>query len=46
MLRDLYDGYSVVVPTSEEHAKFMIHVAQYYIDKQQQQTFDALKREY
>lgn len=45
-LDELYRGDKVVIPSSIEHAKFMIQVAQSYIDQQHQQTIDALKKDY
>lgn len=45
-LEELQRGDSVVIPSSIWHAKFMIRVAQNYIDQQHQQTFDALKKDY
>ena len=46
LLDELYQGDKVVIPSSIEHAKFMIQVAQSYIDQQHQQTVDALKKDY
>jgi hypothetical protein len=43
-LDELYRGDSVVLPSSEEHAKFMILVAQNYLDQKYQETFDALTK--
>ncbi len=45
-LEELHRGDSVVIPVSMEHAKFMLRVAQHYIDQQLQETFDALKKDY
>lgn len=45
-LDELYRGDKVVVPSSIEHAKFMIMVAQNYINQQHQETLDALKKDY
>jgi preprotein translocase subunit YajC len=45
-LDELYRGDKVVLPTSIEHAKFMIMVAQSYINQQHQDTLDALKKDY
>lgn len=45
-LDELYRGDKVVLPTSIEHAKFMIMVAQNYINQQHQDTLDALKKDY
>ena len=46
LLDELYQGDKVVIPSSIEHAKFMIQVAQSYIDQQHQATVDALKKDY
>ena len=46
LLDELYRGDKIVLPSSIEHAKFMIQVAQNYIDQQHQETFDALKKDY
>lgn len=45
-LDELYRGDKVVIPSSIEHAKFMIMVAQNYINQQHQETMDALKKDY
>lgn len=45
-LDELYRGDKVVIPSSMEHAKFMIMVAQNYINQQHQETIDALKKDY
>lgn len=45
-LDELYRGDKVVIPSSMEHAKFMIMVAQNYINQQHQETLDALKKDY
>ena len=45
-LDELYRGDKVVIPSSMEHAQFMLTVAQNYIDQQHQLTLDALKRDY
>ena len=46
VLEELQDGRKVVLPSSMEHAKFMLKVAQNYIDQQHQATVDALKKDY
>ena len=46
LLKEIERGDKVVIPTSMEHAKFMLQVAQFYIDQQHQATFDALKKDY
>ena len=45
-LDELYRGDKVVIPSSMEHAKFMIQVAQNYINQQHQETLDTLKKDY
>ena len=45
-LDELYRGDKVVIPSSMAHAKFMIMVAQNYINQQHQETLDALKKDY
>lgn len=45
-LEELYRGDKVVIPSSIEHAKFMLRVAQMYIDQQYQETVDLLKKQY
>ncbi len=42
-LQELFDGRSVVLPSSEEHARYMLLVAQNYIDQRVQATFDIVK---
>ena len=46
LLDELHQGDKIVLPSSIEHAKFMIQVAQNYIDQQHQETIDALKKDY
>ena len=46
LLEEIERGDKVVLPVSMEHAKFMLIVAQNYIDQQHQATFDALKKDY
>lgn len=46
LLEEIERGDKVVLPTSMEHAKFMLIVAQAYIDQQHQATFDALKKDH
>lgn len=43
LLRDLYTGNAVVFPSSEEHARYMLLIAQNYIDDRVQATFDIVK---
>ena len=46
LLDELHRGDKIVLPSSIEHARFMIQVAQNYIDQQHQETIDALKKDY
>lgn len=46
LLEELERGEKIVLPVSMDHARFMLQVAQYYIDQHHQQTFDALKKDY
>lgn len=46
LLEEIQRGDKVVIPTSIEHAKFMLMIAQAYINEQHQHTFDALKKDY
>jgi hypothetical protein len=46
LLKEIECGDKIVIPVSMEHAKFMIQVAQFYIDQQHQATFDALKKDH
>lgn len=46
LLKEVERGEKVVIPTSVEHAEFMIKVAQSYLDNHKQQTFNALTKEY
>lgn len=46
MLRNLYNGDSVVIPTSEQHAKYMLMIAQKYLDDRHAETFRALAQHY
>ena len=46
LLKEVERGEKVVIPTSVEHAEFMIKVAQNYLDNHKQQTFNALTKEY
>lgn len=45
-LEELYRGDSVVLPANEEHARFMLRVAQMYINQCKQETWDALTKDY
>lgn len=46
LLEELERGDKVVIPTSIEHAEFMIKVASFYIDQQHQLTIKALTHEH
>ena len=46
LLEEVERGERVVIPVSLEHAKFMIMVAQAYINEQHQGTIDLLKKDY
>ena len=46
VLDELYEGIKVVIPSSIEHAKFMIKVSQDYIDQMHANTLKALKHDY
>lgn len=46
LLDELYRGDKVVIPSSVEHAEFMITVAQGYINRQHEETLDLLKKDY
>ena len=45
-LEELYRGDSVVLPANEEHARFMLRVAQTYINQCKQETWDALTKDH
>lgn len=45
-LEEIQRGDSVVIPANEEHARFMIRVAEHYLDQQRQATFKALTKDY
>lgn len=45
-LEELYNGHRIVLPSSYEHAEAMLRVAQFYINQKQQETFNALTKEY
>ena len=42
-LDELYRGEKVVLPSSMEHAKFMLMVAQNYINQHHQDLLDTIK---
>ena len=43
LLKEIECGDKVVIPTSVEHAKFMIMVAEAYIKQDKQEMWDTLK---
>jgi hypothetical protein len=43
-LDELYRGDKVVIPTSLEHAEFMVRVAQAYINQNKQEMWEALQQ--
>lgn len=43
LLDELYRGDKVVIPSSVEHAEFMIKVAQGYINQDKQEMLDILR---
>ena len=45
-LDEIYEGRSIVVPSSYDHAINMLHVAQTYINSCHQHTVDILKKDY
>lgn len=45
-LDELYEGRSVVIPSSYEHAQAMLRVAQWYIDNCHKETIDLLTKDY
>ena len=45
-LDELYRGDSVVLPVNEEHARFMLRVAQFYLDQKKKETWEALTKDY
>lgn len=46
LLEELERGEKVIIPSSVEHAEFMIKVAQGYINQNKQEMLDALKKDY
>lgn len=46
LLEEIERGDKVVIPTSYEHAVFMLKVAQHYIAEQHNATWTALKKDY
>ena len=45
-LNNLKFGNNVVIPVSEEHARFMLSVAQSYLSRRHQETIDVLMKDY
>lgn len=45
-LEELERGDKIIIPSSIEHAEFMLKVASDYINRQHQQTVDLLKKDY
>ena len=45
-LDELYRGDKVVIPSSVEHAEFMLRVAKFYIDQHHQEMLDTLAKDY
>jgi hypothetical protein len=45
LLDEIERGDKVVIPTSMEHAEFMLKVAQFYIDQQHEEMVNVLKQE-
>jgi hypothetical protein len=45
-LAKIYDGRSIVCPTSEDHARDMIRMGEFYLSQHHAETFKALKKEY
>ena len=44
-LNNIKFGKNVVIPISEEHARFMVSVAQSYLSHRHQEIIDILKKE-
>ena len=44
VLDELYRGDKIVLPSSVEHAEFMIAVAQGYINRHKQEMLDILRK--
>ena len=43
LLDELERGEKVILPISEDHARFMIRVAEFYLEQQRQKTWNILK---
>ena len=46
LLEELQRGEKCIIPSSLEHAEFMLKIAQGYIENHKQEMFDALKKDY
>jgi hypothetical protein len=46
LLKEIECGDKVVIPTSMEHAKFMLMVAQHYIDQHHESLMKELKKDH
>ena len=46
LLKEIERGDKIVIPVSMDHARYMIQVAQFYIDQEHGKTFKALKADY
>lgn len=46
VLDELYRGDKVVLPSSIEHAEFMMRVAKFYIDQHHQELLDSLSKDH
>lgn len=46
LLDEMYRGDKIVLPSSIEHAEFMIEVAQGYLDKKRKEMMDILSKGY
>ena len=45
-LEELYSGHSVVAPRNEDHARYMIQIASFYLEQHHQETLKALTKDY
>lgn len=46
LLEEIERGDKVVIPTSMEHAEFMLRVAQFYIDQYHESMMKELKKDH
>lgn len=46
LLDELYRGDKVVLPSSLEHAEFMLRIAQTYINEDKQRMLELLSKDY